>query len=77
MRGSDFALKPALDKVFQDFNKTLERRQAEFERDLPSAVRLLGTGTSGAGSGPHPANWAAMTAVTRAILNLSETITLD
>jgi hypothetical protein len=25
------ALKPALDKVFQDFNKTLERRQAEFD----------------------------------------------
>ncbi|HVJ66799.1 MAG TPA: DUF1553 domain-containing protein, partial [Caulifigura sp.] len=69
--------RPATDEERNVLVELFKRRQAEFERDLPSAVQFLGMGRFGAGSGPHPATWAAMTVVTRAILNLSETITRD
>jgi len=67
--------RPASDDERRVLVDLYRERRKEFDQHPERASTLILAGA--VGSGPHPADWAAMTAVTRAILNLHETITRD
>jgi hypothetical protein len=67
--------RPAAARETASLQRLLQRSRDHYRQDLPAARELLGTGMAPTPPGLDPVDLASWTAVARALLNLSETIT--